>query len=229
MPRRLFVLRIPDGSILHGVSCILDHHSSTTKPTTPLPSCSFGMLAFIKQGLSSNWTILPLSTAQPTGEHGSPSVFDLFFTFLLLHKQLSRSLNGAASVLGLVSVFTAILTLFFSCILIVFTCLLCHQSATTTTYHLRACRSLCIRRRCSLSSPSQFSRQPKPQFHHRHRHRASLKHTNPSQPFKILLLISTVPPSPTTSGRLSFFRLCATYNDPFSSELRNPSDCRRDQ
>ena len=177
MPRRLFVLRIPDGSIYTGVSCILDHHSSTTNLPPPPPSCSLECWpSSNKVSLSNNWTILPLSTAQPTGEHGSPSVFDLTFF------HLSRSLNGAALVLGLVSVFTAISSRHpLSCILIVFICLLCHQSATTYLLPPRACRSLCIRHRCSLSSPSQFhdnrNRNSPPC------HRASLKHTNPSQPF----------------------------------------------
>jgi len=156
--------------------------------------------------------ILPLSTAQPTGEHGSPSGFRPFFSTPFSLLQLSRSTKWCC--LGSQACFRfhchpdSLLLIPFSCIFIVFTCLLCHQIPPPPPTYLRACRSLCIRRRCSLSSPSQFSRQPKPEF--RHRHCASLKHTNPSQPFTILLFISAVPPSLTTPGRLNFFHLCAT-------------------
>jgi len=96
-------------------------------------------------------------------------------------------------------------------------------------HHLRACRSLCIRRRRSLSSPSQFSRQPKPQFPHRHRHCASLKHTNPPSTLLSPAPLSTVSPSLTTtwSPKLSSPVPHIRHRSP--PELRNPSDCRRDQ
>jgi len=123
-----------------GVSCIprsslvydeTHHHSQPTRSLECWPSSN-------KVSPSNNWSILPLSTAQPTGEHGPPSVFRPYF----FSPFYSRSLNGAASVLGLVSVFTAISRLTsshhpFSCILIVFICLLCHQTRhylPTTTY-----------------------------------------------------------------------------------------------
>jgi hypothetical protein len=84
----------------------------------------------------------PLSTAQLLGSMDLPQFdFTSFFFFP------SRSLNGAASALGLVSVFIAIPTPLFSyspsCILIVFICFLRHQFATIT-YHPPscACRSL---------------------------------------------------------------------------------------
>lgn len=102
MPRRLFVLRIPDGSIrlcfLHPRSSTL---SSTTKPNHP--HLFVGMLAFITQGLSS------CRRLNHWGAWISPPVrlFTFFHLSFFISSQLSRSLNGAASALRLVSVFTA--------------------------------------------------------------------------------------------------------------------------
>jgi len=169
----------------------------------PLPTHPFvGMLAFIKQGLSLEQ--LDNSTAVDGSTHWGAWIslsFStlLFFTFLLPVTKWCCLGSRACF-----RFHCHIPTHFFSSSLFVHPhCL--HLSSVSsnpplpTYHHLRACRSLCIRRRCSLSSPSQFSRQPKPQFRHRHRHCASLKHTKPPSTLLNLAPLSTVSPSLTTT------------------------------
>jgi hypothetical protein len=208
------------------VSCILDHHvrPRRTPTTTTTPNHRFvGMLAFITQRASpSNWNILRCRRLNPTG--GSmdlpPVFFDLFSTFLS-----PGHLNGAASVLGLVSVFTAI-SLYLSpssCIfLIVFISLLCHQSAIITMCMQKSLHSPPLPTRC-LHHHS-ISRQPKPAISST---RLVSNIPTPLNPLRPALFFSTASPSLTHPGHLDFPRRC--YTTRSSSELRNPSDCRRDQ
>jgi hypothetical protein len=209
------------------VSCILDHHfSSTTNTTTTIPTPPVRWNAGLHHTKvsPSNRNILRCRRLNPTGEHGSPSVFDPFF-YHFPSQIPSRSLNGAASVLGLVSVFhyhlfslraSSSLSSLVFCVI-----------NPATAYHLPPPSTVCMQK--SLHSPSplpavftitNFHDNPKnPQF----RHLDTQTYQPLSQPFA---------PRPLFLDRLSVSYTLVTETpssvlyDLFSSELRNPSDCR---
>jgi len=158
MPRRLFVLRIPDGSIyywgfLHPSIITRLRRNPPPLPTHPL----VGMLAFIKQGLSLEQ--MDNSTAVDGSTHWGAWI-SLSFSTLLLLLTLPVTKWCCLGSRACFRFHCHIPTHFFSSSLFVHPHCLHLSSVSLPTYlpttHLRACRSLCIRRRCSLSSPSQF-------------------------------------------------------------------------
>lgn len=146
MPRRSFVLRIPDGLITAFLAPRSSLHSSTTKPHHTLLSA--GMLAFIKQGLSCpDMDILRCRRLNYWGARISPSSTLSFFLHFLpdtewccLGSRASFRFHYHPS-----SPFVHPHCLLLSSVL----------SSATITHPQCACRCLCICRRCPLSSPSQ--------------------------------------------------------------------------
>jgi len=202
MPRRWFVLRIPDGSIY----AFRAPYNRFVYDKAHSSSFHFGMLALTMQGLSSvEATFIPLSTAQSLGSMVLPPFSTLIFF------SPTRSLNGAASALRLVSVFVTNtppelssslhLTPPLPFFVIVFSCLLCSTQAPTqkkttslsANHHVHAGSSLHFEtHRSSLSSSSIVHRQ----FHITALFRLSL----------ITLLFNMTHPSLKATSRL-FIRL----------------------
>jgi hypothetical protein len=219
MPRRLVVLRIPDGSIFTGflASSIITFRPRRTPPP-PHTTGSLECWPSSHQGLSLEPEHSPLSTAQPHWGAWISLSFRPFFT-IFLHKFLPVT---KWCCLGSRACFRFSLpSLLSSCIILtVFISLLCHQSRhrlppTTTIHRVHAEVFAFAVAAARCLHHHKFSRQPeKPAI-------SSPRHsniTNPSLNPLTLALFSTVCPS-LTPWSLKLPRRCYTTCSHLNSAI----------